>query len=291
MKNTIALLLCSLAIFTAYAKANPFPGYYTQQTNDTFSEITLLPDQTFCYAFMGGSLDLMIAGHWQKNNDLSIDIKEHIQNMPAILLRPSKNEDNLKETKPKIHFSGHSLANDLSVVFGTSRNDLRPILSSDHNGFDEWYKMDISDKTKSVFIGHMSRDQKNTSTGFARYQIAEYDVDFSQFKVMNVYLNNDTYRRRLSATLALKNNILSTSGENYGLSFNRKKPLKSETLQKIKANCITPILTDAQAKVWAKPKQEFEIELPIKSMKPYFEKIKTSPHPKMVDVFLTVDKN
>lgn len=273
MKKIATLVLCGMSLLTTYANAQSdrFSGNYLSRTADTISQLALLPDQTFCYVFIGGNLDLMVAGQWKRINSNSISIIEHRQDIPAILLSPAKqeDEDDSTDTKSQIRFSGHSLANDLSMLFGFSRDSLRPILSPDHNGFKYWYKIDAADTTHSVFIGRINTNVAHKD-GYAKYQVSEYAVDFSQTKVINVYLNSDASRQPINTLLTLKGNKLSQSESDGDSGFTRQKPLDSASVKQIKNDCIAPILSNQQTKEWAKPKQTFEIELPINNAKPYF---------------------
>ena len=42
-----------------------FVGSYHRGGVDSMSQIVVLNDRTFCYAFMGGALDLFVGGRWQ----------------------------------------------------------------------------------------------------------------------------------------------------------------------------------------------------------------------------------
>ena len=280
MKKLFALTALSLlsTALSAQPKPSPFVGSYKAGTVDTISQVALLPDQTFCYAFMGGSLDLLIAGHWQTNDANSISLKEHDQHIPDFLLRSSPSEEDAQVKQPQIHFAGRSLARDLSIVFGTSRDQLRPILSSDYNGFESSYKVDVPKGTRSVFLGRVNREKEAAREGYAVYRVAEYGVDFTQSKVTQVWFNTDATRKRLDLIATLKNGRLLLSGDSRG--FARDNQLKPEAINQIKKNCVEPILNNTHASKWPQPKNEFELELPVQNLKPYFDKKTDESEPK-----------
>ena len=280
MKKLFALTALSLlsTALSAQPISSPFVGSYKSGTVDTISQVALLPDQTFCYAFMGGSLDLLIAGHWQANGANSISLKEHDQHIPDFLLRSSPSEQDAQVKQPQIHFAGRSLARDLSIVFGTSRDQLRPILSNDYNGFESSYKVDVPKGTRSVFLGRMNREKEAAREGYAVYRVAEYGVDFTQFKVTQVWFNTDATRKRLDLIATLKNGRLLLSGDSRG--FARDDQLKPEAINQIKKSCVEPILNNTHASKWPQPKNEFELELPVQNLKPYFDKKTDESEPK-----------
>ena len=54
-----------------------FVGMYVQRDVDSQAQLFLLDDYTFCFTFMGGSLDLIKAGRWKsEKNESAIHIQE-----------------------------------------------------------------------------------------------------------------------------------------------------------------------------------------------------------------------
>ena len=68
--STFALALLSLADAYAVTPAEkPYVGGYIQGSADTSTELMLLDDNTFCFSFTGGSLDVLAGGHWKAEGD------------------------------------------------------------------------------------------------------------------------------------------------------------------------------------------------------------------------------
>ena len=65
----VTLALASSGAMAQAPAPADLAGAYRHSTVDTVSELYLLEDQTFCLAFMGGSLDLLAGGRWQMAPD------------------------------------------------------------------------------------------------------------------------------------------------------------------------------------------------------------------------------
>jgi hypothetical protein len=63
----------------------PYVGGYTQGSVDSRAELMLLDDNTFCFSFMGGSLDMLAGGHWKAEGDgvRMQEVRQDVSAFPA----------------------------------------------------------------------------------------------------------------------------------------------------------------------------------------------------------------
>jgi hypothetical protein len=75
-----ALGLLPLAAAQALTPAEkPYVGGYTQGSVDSRAQLMLLDDNTFCFSFMGGSLDMLAGGRWKAEGN-GVRLQEVRQN-------------------------------------------------------------------------------------------------------------------------------------------------------------------------------------------------------------------
>ena len=240
----IALLLSTIA-FSPLINAQTLPestfvGVYTQGDVDSQAQLFLLDDNTFCFTFMGGSLDLLKAGRWEKNSaNATINLLEYrpdAQLYPAI----GKNLDRLGTLKVAINFDGYSLSNARSPVFAVSNTDaqpasFRPLFPRGKSNWAGTYSLPLMlpENAKYFFIGDVEVDkyEKPLKLRVTQYKIENYDtvrIGFDELQASPA----------MNANALLINNVLQMNGSKFG----SKQPLDGDTANDVRLQCINPIL-------------------------------------------------
>lgn len=100
-----------------------FVGEYVQSGSETMTQMAVLDDRTFCFIFMGGSVDLLLAGRWRLAPDgkgiLLDEVKVPQPQFPA-LARPTQGAAN-----SVFEIDGYSMSNAVMPVFATSATAAR----------------------------------------------------------------------------------------------------------------------------------------------------------------------
>lgn len=129
---------CVASLCAAQTSADPlatsYAGSYRRGSVDSSEQLVLLPDNTYCFAVMAGSLDLLSGGRWQAAPD----------NQPGIVLQEVKPTRpifsafvmNKPEQGAQVIFSfhGRSMACANAPVFGRKfgrKRDVSPKLAED----------------------------------------------------------------------------------------------------------------------------------------------------------------
>lgn len=214
-------------------------GIYNSMSTDTFSQIALLPENKFCFAFSGGDLDFMLAGEYSIKNQI-IKLKERKTSHKKYNAFISKDQN--VQNRSMI-FSGYSLAAAPTTIYGISKNgtfpsDISQILEDDYNGFESKYALPLDDAT-SIFIGYLIED--NDSSEKSTYEVYQFDVDPST-KSINIVFDKDSIRKDFDYTGKIDHRklVLKVSDdwdETYIKSQNR---IDQETFTEIKTTCIEP---------------------------------------------------
>lgn len=222
-----------------------YAGSYRRGSVDTVEQLVLLPDNTYCYAVMAGSLDLFSGGRWQVapgNNGALISLQEVKPAKPLFPAFAINTPD--KGTQVVFNFHGRSMADANAPVFAVSASDTPPkmmqrLFPPDHNGWASNYPLPAMDATNAqyFYIGHLQQDAKGQKP---RLQVTQYklgnattvQIGFDHIQAMPLM--------SFSAQLvkADDEDVLQLDGNKFG----RKRELSPKLIEDARANCITPAL-------------------------------------------------
>ena len=240
--TTLALALLPLAAARAATPAEqPYVGSYTQGSVDTRSQLMLLDDNTFCFSFMGGSLDMLAGGRWKTEGN-GVRLQEVRQNgsvFPAF----GQAVLGLKETV-EFDFHGHSLSRAASVAFATSGDEtlpttLRPLFKADHNGWSSSYKLPPlpAAQVRYFYIGDAEVDANGQPRQLRVVQYRRGDAN-----TLRVGYNRAFGSPPLNLSATLQDDVLHVDGRRFGA----RKELPEKALERIRAACIRPALAEAK---------------------------------------------
>ena len=255
-----ALIIIPMALagkITPLEKA--YIGGYTKTGVDSVARLVLLDDNTFCYSFSGGSLDLLIAGRWKNTatKTAAISLQEVKVSTPAFPVSSVKTE--IPGNKVIFDFDGYSLSRAVSPVFAISNNDkptsLSPLFSDDDTSWAESYKLPPinADKALYFFIGYLETDKFNNPL---RVKVSQYKIAGGH--TIHVGFNNVAATAAINMSAQLANNILYVDGE----VFANKDVLPTEIIEDVRQSCTYPILQPD--KVVQKANNENDFLIPVK---------------------------
>jgi len=233
-----ALTLLPLAVAQAVTPAEkPYVGGYTQGTVDTRSQLMLLDDNTFCFTFMGGSLDMLAGGRWKAEGN-GVRLQEVRQN-GAIFPAFGKVVAEQKQSVA-FDFHGYSLSNATSAVFATGSGDalpttLRPLFKQDQNTWSDSYKLSPlpAAEVRYFYIGDVEVDANRQPKRLRVVQYRRGDAN-----TLAVGYNQAVGSPPLDLSATLKSDVLHVDGSRFG----KRDVLPNEILEGIRAHCIRPAL-------------------------------------------------
>lgn len=282
MKKTILTALTCCMVSAAFAKDDTsYVGSYTKGSVDTLQQLIVLPDHTFCYALTAGSLDLLVGGRWRVEDGI-VFMDEVRRPNPVLPVVASFNDEVKKRT---VQAGGRSLSDNLSVIYGTSRNgklpaDMRPILAEDYNGFGSRYELPITDDDVSIFVGVIKDDTESRSKN-AVYEIFQYDLNVANKNIYTVYFNREAVRPMMNVKAFFSGKNLQLSSQDaehdiYGTQDFGKKTALLKNLDSVKEQCINPAFSTevrvmSDERVLLKPVKQFEAQLDMEKKAPYYE--------------------
>ncbi len=278
-----ALVLLSQATF-AQQNAVEFPGRYVRQDFDAWHELVVLEDQTFCIYNQDGNGELLMAGRWQQQGDHAT-LQE--VRLPPRAFKTTTRADKNSIGKRNVVFLGSSLAEvrGQALIFGTSADgkvpaDMRPIVAADHNGFDQYYTLPLSNNREdSIFFGRRI-GPIDPATQMANYEITEFRFSTPDKNVLRVWFDKDVSRPLFKNEIFFRDGRM-VIGRKDSLVLGKRQPLTEEGVSGVKGHCIDPILKPEQAK---KGSQDVEVvrvfEMKLKNPEaspPYFQKDPNAP--------------
>jgi hypothetical protein len=222
-----------------------YAGSYRRGSVDSVEQLVLLPDNTYCYAVMAGSLDLFSGGRWQVapgNNGALITLQEVKPAKPLFPAFAINTPD--KGTQVVFNFHGRSMSNADAPVFAVSANDTPPktmqrLFSPDHNGWASNYPLPAIDAANAqyFYIGHLQREARGQKP---RLQVTQYKLDNAN----TVRIGFD--RIQAMPLIAFSAQLVKNDDEDVlqldGRKFGRKRELSPKLAEDARANCITPAL-------------------------------------------------
>ena len=240
---TLAFTLLPLASAQAVTPAEkPYVGGYIQGSVDSRAELMLLDDNTFCLAFMGGSLDMLAGGHWKAEGD-GVRLQEVRQNgsaFPAFGNAVPEQKDTVG-----FDFHGHSLSRARSAVFATSGDEalpttMRPLFKTDHNGWSSSYKLPPlpAAQVRYFYMGDVEADDTRQPRRLRVVQYRRGDAN-----TLRIGYNQALANPPLNLSATLRDDELHVDGRRFGT----RKELPEKALRGIRVACIWPALAQASA--------------------------------------------
>jgi len=236
-----------------------YVGEYRSGGVDSMAGLTLLPDGTFCFFFMGGALDHLAAGHWRSAPDgAGILLREVREDAPPIVpwarrVEPSETT----RTQPAgtlapqvtLAFHGYSLSNALDPVFAVSSADapapgtFRPLFSPDMTSWAERYALPAMarDEARFLFLGYVTAAEKNGDPA-PLLRVWQFEVGESEDIVVAFDMMQAAPKMNLPA--ALIDDVLHLEDRVFG----KRHPLSEELAQQAREDCVEPILARAKGR-------------------------------------------
>lgn len=257
----IKLFLFILISSNISSAKNSVIGSYTSRSADTISHLAILPDNKFCLSYMGGNLDLLLAGHWKmQGNNIALEEVTQLQDMYIVI---GLSEPDTKDRV--VELSGRALSNATDTIFGISEDDKIPkmklIFEENYNGFYENYPFALSNnKNENIFIGFPI---KYFADDNVEYKVYSFKLDTPNANSFRVFFNHDSIRSNFEINATFKNNKLmpDRAFNSYGTFTKDDKSLDKKTMAWIKENCIDPVFaqkTNSDSSI-LKPTKVFNI--------------------------------
>lgn len=258
-----------------------YAGSYRRGSVDTVEQLVLLPDNTYCYAVMAGSLDLFSGGRWQTaGSDPTGSTGITLQEVkPAKPIFPA-----LALTKPGqsgqviFNFHGRSMAKANAPVFAVSSTAALPatvqrLFPEDHNGWASSYTLPpmLVATAQYFYIGHLQKDTKKSA---ARLQMTQYKLGDAN----SVQIGFD--RIQAMPLMAFSAQLVKVENEDAlqldGRKFGHKRDLSPKLMQDAQANCIAPALQPET--VPARPRSDgASVLMPVQDFYPNPDAVQTKP--------------
>ena len=230
-------LTCMTSAMAVTPAEQPYVGGYTQGTVDTRSQLMLLDDNTFCFTFMGGSLDMRAGGRWKAegNGVRLLEVRQDHAIFPAFGKVEPANGQNVS-----FDFHGYSLSNANAAVFATGSDEtlpttLRPLFKEDQNNWSESYPLPPlpAAQVRYFYIGDVENDERRQPKRLRVVQYKRGDVN-----ALRVGFNQVQAGPLINLSATLKDNVLQVDGSRFG----KRDKLPDEILEGIRAACIRPAL-------------------------------------------------
>lgn len=251
-----------------------YVGIYNKSEVDSLSQIVLLEDHTFCYAFMGGALDFFAAGHWQSAKGKP-GITLHEVRANSVLFPVLAEQSEQQDGMIRFGFDGYSLSEAYAPVFATAADDaqpkvFQPLFDEDMNSWAESYSLPPVDKTEAAYfyLGQVEEDK----AGSQRLHVFQYQVG-DGVNIIRIGFDNRQATPKLSLSANLTaDNLLEVDGQAFG----EKKPLTEDILRDVKEGCINPVLAakvtdENKNKNFIEPVKDFYVDMDAVAGEPIFK--------------------
>lgn len=227
-------------------------GEYVQSGRETIAQMAVLDDHTFCFAFVGGSVDLLLAGHWKLAPDgrgiQFNEVKVPKQQFPAFAT-PSPGEGN-----NTFEIDGYSISNAVKPVFAYSATnaeptEFRPLFAPTHNSWAERYTLPPvpAAQARYFYIGSAENDPdapygSAARNGPKRHKVVQYELRGAG-KVL-VGFNAEQNLIDLSQPARMLGDTLHLGAQPLA----KRRPISSERAEEAREGCIRPIFALAAGK-------------------------------------------
>ena len=216
----------------------PYVGNYSGGTVDTISQVFLLADNTFCVAFSGGSLDMLVGGRWQtdtrgRGGVRLQEVRQERTAFPAL-------SDSTPGSNPHVKFAflGRHLSHARAPVFGVSATDappatLRPLFVNDTNKWANRYElppMETAD-VKNFFVGQMEFDANDAPV---RVKVAQYALNEANLVVVG--FDKAQGRPMMDLHAELNEGWLRINHQD----FQKLETWSDKRMEQVRSSCIRP---------------------------------------------------
>jgi len=213
-----------------------FVGKYSERQQESRSDLFLLDNNTFCYTFMGGSLNIVTAGSWTTSNEEknTVVLKERESDKN---IHPAQGQQlNRLDNKISIVVDGYSIADINSAVFAISKDEtppskFRPLLPKHNNTGRAYYSFPlfIPDDTKYFYVGSLEKNPNNEAN---RLQVTQYKIGNND--TIRIAFNNLRNRLPTPFNAQLIDNSLQLNGQH----FSQKTELNQQEQQTVSKYCV-----------------------------------------------------
>jgi hypothetical protein len=275
--STAVVLLALTVSVNSHAATSAeasYVGEYRGGSVDSVSQLALLGDNTFCFAFSGGSLDMVMAGRWKaEGTGVRLQQVRQDQTLFPVFARKASTLG----TTVEFDFHGQTLSHARAPVFAVSVDDtppttLRPLFGEDHNTWSESYPLPAlpAESVRYFYLGDVVEEApgKPPVVKVVQYRLDGANsvrVGFDQLQAMPL----------MDQRAELKGDMLFLSGSRLG----KRRALSPEVEQAVRTGCIVPALNPDSPRPALKKGQSKPLE-PLKTFtvsvsaiagKPFFE--------------------
>lgn len=233
----LATLMAGVPSHALTAAEKAFVGEYKGGSVDTVAQLALLDDNTFCFAFMGGSLDLQAAGRWTaEGGGMRLQ-----QVRPEATLFPAfARKADAQGAMVEFDFHGHSLSNANVPVFAVSADDkppatLRPLFGQNHNSWAESYKLPPM-PAGSVRYFYLGDVVEETPGKPPVVKVVQYRLEGAHS--VRVGFDLPQALPLMNQRGEFKDGVLFLDGNRMG----KRRTLSAETVEEVRTACIQPVL-------------------------------------------------
>lgn len=239
--RTTAVALAAFAAAIATHAVTPaetgYVGEYRGGSVDTMAQLALLDDNTYCFAFTGGALDLLAAGRWKAEGG-GIRLQQVRQEQTLFPAFASKVE--AQGAMVEFDFHGYTLSNARAPVFAVSADDkvpatLRPLFTEGNSNWSESYKLPAmpAESVRYFYLGDVVEESpgKAPVVKVVQYRLEggnSVRVGFDELQAMPL----------MDQRAELKGEVLFLSGSRLG----QRRPLNPEVLKAVRSGCVDPAL-------------------------------------------------
>lgn len=244
----LALLTALHSSASALApEERPYLGGYTSASVDAQSQIMLLDDNTFCFRFMGGSLDMLAAGRWKAlpGKDAGVRLQE-VRTPQALFPAFAKPGSGGQLV---FDFHGYTLGEASAPVFAVSASaawprSLRPLFSDDDHSWAESYQLPAmaTASARYFYIGQVEVDARGQPQ---QLRVTQYQLPArQQGGTVRLGFNTQQARPVLNMVAVLNGERLQVDGQPFG----SRDVLSPEAVDEIRTACVAPVLTPGKGR-------------------------------------------
>lgn len=256
-----------------------FVGEYVQSSSETIAQMAILEDRTFCFAFIGGSADLLLAGHWNLIPDgKGIRLKELKAPQPQFPVLANLTGASATST---FEIDGYSMSYAEKPVFAYSSSNAEPseyrrLFADTHNSWAERYTLPPvpASEARYFYIGSAENDPyASIRKGPTRFKVVQYELRGSAQVLVG--FNAEQQLIDLSQPVRMVGEVL-----HFGpRSFAKRRPISAARAEKARENCVRPMLEQSGGKPRA---PEFDLKgrtelVPIKTFYIDHTRVKSAP--------------
>lgn len=214
-------------------------GMYTNKDMESQSQIVLLEDNTFCFTFVGGSLDMIKAGHWKFIDTDTVQLQETKRSQP---IHPAiaNNIDRLGPVLVGINFDGYTLSDAYSAIFATSSSDempatFRPLFPAHTDSWALTYALPLmpADKVRYFYIGDVEMGPRGPTQ---KLRVTQYRLD--GYDTVRIGFNQQQAEKALDMKAHVTGQTVTIGGTKFGY----KTELTPELVSQVREVCINPAL-------------------------------------------------